>query len=65
MPAVDRRAKIIRLTESGRTCQATAHRIFAGIEREWGGRFGGARVAAMRELLTEIAAGAARVASPA
>ena len=53
----DGRAKVIRLTEQGADAQRTALEIFADIEREWAERFGAERVATMRELLAEIAAG--------
>jgi DNA-binding MarR family transcriptional regulator len=53
----DGRAKVIRLTEQGADAQRTALGIFADIEREWAERYGVERVAAMRELLEEMAAG--------
>jgi DNA-binding MarR family transcriptional regulator len=52
----DGRAKMIRLTDLGADAHRTALAIFAEIEREWGERYGADRVAAMRELLEEIAA---------
>jgi DNA-binding MarR family transcriptional regulator len=51
----DRRAKIIRLTTHGADAQQTAIRIFGEIERDWAERYGTERVAAMRELLEEMA----------
>jgi DNA-binding MarR family transcriptional regulator len=53
----DGRAKVIRLTEQGADAQRTALDIFADIERDFAERYGAERVAMMRELLEEIAAG--------
>ena len=53
----DGRAKVIRLTEQGADAQRTALEIFADIERDFAERYGAERVAMMRELLEEIAAG--------
>jgi DNA-binding MarR family transcriptional regulator len=53
----DGRAKVIRLTEQGAEAHRTALGIFADIERDWGERYGADRVATMRELLEELAAG--------
>ncbi len=53
----DGRAKVIRLTERGADAHRTALAIFADIERDWAERYGAERVAIMRELLEEIAAG--------
>jgi DNA-binding MarR family transcriptional regulator len=53
----DGRAKLIRLTEQGADAHRTALDIFADIERGWTERYGAERVATMRELLEEIAAG--------
>ena len=53
----DGRAKVIRLTEQGADAQRTALEIFADIERDFAERYGAERVALMRELLEEIAAG--------
>jgi DNA-binding MarR family transcriptional regulator len=53
----DGRAKVIRLTEQGADAQRTALDIFADIERDFAERYGAERVAIMRELLEEIAAG--------
>jgi DNA-binding MarR family transcriptional regulator len=52
----DGRAKVIKLTALGGEARQTAVEIFAEIEREWGERFGAARVEAMRELLEELTA---------
>lgn len=53
----DGRAKIIRLTERGRTAQALGFDLIEDIEREWADRFGVDRVAMLREALEEITAG--------
>ncbi len=53
----DGRAKVIKLTERGADAQRTALGIFADIEQTWTERYGAERVATMRELLEEIAAG--------
>ena len=53
----DGRAKVIRLTKQGADAQRTALDIFADIERDFAERYGAERVAIMRELLEEIAAG--------
>jgi DNA-binding MarR family transcriptional regulator len=53
----DGRAKVIRLTEQGADAQRTALGIFADIENDFAERYGAERVAMMRELLEEIAAG--------
>jgi DNA-binding MarR family transcriptional regulator len=53
----DGRAKVIRLTEHGADAQRTARGIFSDMERAWTERYGAKRVATMRELLEEIAAG--------
>ena len=53
----DGRAKVIKLTELGADAHRTALGIFADIERDWADRYGAERVATMRELLEEIAAG--------
>jgi DNA-binding MarR family transcriptional regulator len=52
----DGRAKIIRLTERGDGAHAIGRGLIDDIERDWGERFGTERVAALRELLEEIAA---------
>jgi DNA-binding MarR family transcriptional regulator len=53
----DGRAKVIRLTEQGADAHQVALDIFADIERDLAERYGAERVATMRELLEEIAAG--------
>ena len=53
----DGRAKVIRLTELGADAHRTALGIFADIEREFAERYGAERVATMRKLLEDIAAG--------
>jgi DNA-binding MarR family transcriptional regulator len=52
----DRRAKVIRLTQSGADAQKVALGIFADIERSLAERYGAERVEAMRSLLEEISA---------
>ena len=52
----DGRAKIIRLTQRGHAAHAIGRGLIEDIERDWGERFGAERVAALRELLEEIAA---------
>jgi DNA-binding MarR family transcriptional regulator len=54
----DGRAKLIKLTELGAEARRTALAIFADMERAWAERYGAERVAAMRELLEDIAADA-------
>jgi DNA-binding MarR family transcriptional regulator len=53
----DGRAKVIRLTGRGADAHRTALQLFADIERDLAERYGAERVATMRELLEEIAAG--------
>ena len=53
----DWRAKVIRLTEKGADAHSTALGIFADIERDYAERYGAERVAMLRELLEDIAAG--------
>jgi DNA-binding MarR family transcriptional regulator len=53
----DGRAKMIRLTDQGSDTHQVALDIFADIERGLAERYGAERVATMRELLEEIAAG--------
>jgi DNA-binding MarR family transcriptional regulator len=53
----DGRAKVIKLTAQGAEAHSTALEIFADIERDWGERYGAERVATMRALLEELAAG--------
>jgi len=51
----DRRAKLICLTGKGEQAQRVGYRLFGEIERRWADRYGADRVAALRELLEEIA----------
>jgi DNA-binding MarR family transcriptional regulator len=51
----DGRAKIIRLTARGRDAHAIGRGLIDGIEHDWADRFGSERVAALRDLLEEIA----------
>ncbi len=60
----DRRAKLICLTEKGEEAQRVGFRLFAELERRWADRYGADRIAAMRELLEEIAAAEAPDAVP-
>jgi DNA-binding MarR family transcriptional regulator len=53
---VDKRAKLICLTEKGREAQATGFALFAAVERRWIERYGAERWQAMRALLEEIVA---------
>ena len=55
----DRRASLIFLTERGWAEVREALGIIAGIEQEWAGRLGQRRMEQLRELLTELNAGAA------
>jgi DNA-binding MarR family transcriptional regulator len=52
----DRRAKLISLTAKGEEAQRVGYGLFAKLEARWADRYGSERVAAMRELLQEIAA---------
>lgn len=52
----DGRAKIIRLTERGRAAQTLGRELIDDIERDWAGRFGAERMAALREALEVITA---------
>jgi DNA-binding MarR family transcriptional regulator len=60
----DRRAKLICLTERGEEAQAYGRRLFAKVEKRLGERYGAERIAALRELLEEIAAAEAPLAVP-
>jgi DNA-binding MarR family transcriptional regulator len=51
----DGRAKILRLTERGREAQRTGFQIIAALEQEWAERYGEDKLAAMREVLEEVA----------
>lgn len=50
----DRRAKLIRLTEKGRTAQATGFGLFDRLEGRWRERHGAKRIALLRETLEDI-----------
>jgi len=52
----ERRAKLICLTERGETAQAHGRKLFAKVEQRWAERYGAERIAALRDLLEEIAA---------
>ena len=60
----DRRAKLICLTERGEAAQAHGRKLFAKVEKRWAARYGAERIAALRELLEEIAAAEAPFAAP-
>jgi DNA-binding MarR family transcriptional regulator len=60
----DKRAKIICLTERGERAQATGLALFAKVEKQWAKRYGAERIAAVRELLEEVAANEAPAAAP-
>jgi DNA-binding MarR family transcriptional regulator len=60
----DRRAKLICLTERGERAQAHGRRLFAKVEKRWAERYGAERIAALRELLEEVAADKAPFAVP-
>jgi DNA-binding MarR family transcriptional regulator len=53
----DGRAKIIKLTPRGMDAALMGRRLFAEIENDWAARYGEERVAMLRELVEEIAAG--------
>jgi DNA-binding MarR family transcriptional regulator len=53
----DGRAKIIKLTARGVDAALMGRRLFAEIENDWAARYGEERVAELRELVEEIAAG--------
>lgn len=52
----DRRAKIIRLTDQGRTAQVAAARILADVEQRWSRLLGGDQVAVLRRTLEQVIA---------
>jgi len=60
----DRRAKLICLTERGEAAQAHGRKLFAKVEKRWAQRYGAERIAALRELLEEIAAAEDPFAAP-
>lgn len=51
---LDKRAKIIKLSERGRDAYWTGRRLFAEIEQEWAEQLGGDLVAKLREAAEEI-----------
>jgi DNA-binding MarR family transcriptional regulator len=60
----DRRAKLICLTERGEAAQAHGRKLFAKVEKRWAERYGAERIAALREMLEEVAAAEAPFAVP-
>jgi DNA-binding MarR family transcriptional regulator len=52
----DGRAKIIRLTETGRAAYAIGRRLIDELEREWAERYGEERIAALRDALEAVTA---------
>jgi hypothetical protein len=60
----DKRAKLIRLTAMGEQAQSVGFGLFAGLEQRLGERYGADRIAALRELLEEVAATEAPQAVP-
>jgi DNA-binding MarR family transcriptional regulator len=60
----DKRAKLIRLTAKGEQAQSVGFGLFAKLEQRWGERYGPGRIAAMRELLEDVAATEAPEAVP-
>lgn len=52
----DGRAKIIRLTETGREAQSFGFDVMQGIERRWADQHGEERMTATRELLERVVA---------
>lgn len=52
----DGRAKIIRLTETGRDAYAVGRRLIDELECEWAQRYGEERVAALRDALEAVTA---------
>jgi DNA-binding MarR family transcriptional regulator len=60
----DRRAKLICLTERGEAAQRHGRRLFAKVEKRWAERYGAERIAALRQLLEEVAADKAPFAVP-
>jgi DNA-binding MarR family transcriptional regulator len=53
----DRRARIVRLTDRGRSANAAVRRRLAEVEQEWADRVGPERWAGARAVLTELATG--------
>ena len=60
----DKRAKLIRLTAKGEQAQSVGFGLFVKLEQRLAERYGAERVAAMRELLEEVAATEAPEAVP-
>jgi DNA-binding MarR family transcriptional regulator len=52
----DRRAKLIRLTTKGEVARGIGAGLFEEIEQRWADRYGADRIAALRNLLEQIAA---------
>jgi hypothetical protein len=52
----DRRAKIIRLTDQGRTAQRAAARILADVEQQWSRLLGRDQVTMLRRALEQVIA---------
>lgn len=50
----DRRARVVRLTERGRTVNEVVRERLAGIERGWAEQVGAERYAAAREVLAQV-----------
>jgi DNA-binding MarR family transcriptional regulator len=61
---VDRRAKLIRLTDRGAEAQRTGFGLFAKLESRWAKRYGGERLGELRALLEEIVAAEAPEKAP-
>ena len=53
----DRRARIVRLTDRGRSVNAAVRVRLAEVEQEWADRVGPERWAGARAVLTELATG--------
>jgi DNA-binding MarR family transcriptional regulator len=60
----DKRAKLICLTARGEAAQAHGRKLFAKVEQRWAERYGAERIAALREMLEEVAAAEAPFAVP-
>ncbi len=61
---VDKRAKLIRLTDKGLEAQRIGFALFKQLENDWAETFGTDRVAALRSLLEEVALAKAPAAVP-
>ncbi|MGY1653672.1 MarR family winged helix-turn-helix transcriptional regulator [Geodermatophilus sp. SYSU D01119] len=55
----DGRARLVRLTERGRTVNGTVRAHLAAVEREWAGRVGEERYAVARAVLADLTPGPA------